>query len=235
MSVAAVFLDLGNTLVRERAPRAEIYAAEARAEGLAVGAEDVGACMARAHAALPREIDGAFRYSDPWFRAFQRHVFVEQLGLEPRRFEVLSQRLFARFEDPHTFEVLPGASELLAALRRRALRVGLVSNWSARLPRLLAELDLARSFDFVLGSADVRMEKPERAIFEAATRCAGVAPEACLHAGDDVERDARGALGAGIRAVLVDHERRLGPEERALCPVVGSLIELQDLILGSCA
>jgi hypothetical protein len=52
-----------------------------------------------------------------------------------------------------------------------------------------------------------------------------------LHAGDHVERDARGALGAGIPAVLVDHEGRFGAAERALCPVVGSLGALRDLIL----
>ena len=57
----------------------------------------------------------------------------------------------------------------------------------------------------------------------------------CLHAGDHVERDALGAIGAGIPAVLVDHGGHLGAVERALCPVVSDLAALQDLILERAA
>jgi putative hydrolase of the HAD superfamily len=232
MSVAAVFLDLGGTLLREVPSRAEIYAEEARQAGLALSAAEMGTSMARAHAALPREIGGAFRYSDPWFRAFQWRIFVEEQGLAPERFPQLSERLFARFEAAATFRLQPGTHALLAALRAERLRIGLVSNWSERLPRLLRALELDSAFDFVLGSASVRLEKPDPALFALAVARAGVPPERCLHAGDHVERDALGALRAGLEAVLVDHEGRLGAPERALCPVVGSLGELRDLILA---
>lgn len=231
MSLAAVFLDLGNTLVVERASRAELYAAEARRHGLDVDAVRMRECMAAAHAALPREVGGAFRYSDAWFRVFQRRIFVDELGLEPALFEQLSARLFERFEDARSFSVYPGARELLATLRARGLKVGLISNWSERLPRLLAALELTGGFDFVLGSAALRMEKPDPALFQAALSHAHAPPERCLHAGDQLECDARGALATGIAAVLVDHAGRLGEAERKLCPVVSSLPELQDLIL----
>lgn len=231
MSLAAVFLDLGNTLLTERPARADLYAEEARRVGLTIGSAEMHALMARAHGALPREIGSAFRYSDAWFRAFQRRIFVDDLGLEESRFDGLSARLFARFEDARSFVLYPGARELLAGLRAHGLKVGLVSNWSERLPRLLRALELAPAFDFVLCSAELRLEKPERAIFDAALRRAGAPAECCLHAGDHVDRDARGALDAGIPAVLVDHAGRFGPAERALCPVVSNLGELRDLIL----
>lgn len=235
MPLEAVFLDLGNTLVHERTARPALYAEEGARAGLEVDASEMGALMQRAHAALPRELAGAFRYSDEWFRAFQRRIFVDELGLAPARFEALSQRLFERFERADTFVLHPGARELLAALRARGLVLGLISNWSARLPRLLAALDLRSAFDFVLGSAEQRLEKPERALFELALRQAGVPPEHSLHAGDQLELDARGALAAGIAAVLVDHEGRLGSEARAVCPVVTSLPALRDLILSRTA
>lgn len=231
MTLAAVFLDLGNTLLAEQPGRAAVYAEEARQHGLSVDSAEMSALMAGAHAALPREFGGAFRYSDAWFRAFQQRIFVEQLGLERERFERLSAGLFARFEDARSFVLYPGARELLSALRARGLKLGLVSNWSERLPRLLEALELAPAFDFVLCSAVLRVEKPERAMFAAALRCAGLPAERCLHAGDQLERDAQGALRAGIPAVLVDHEGRLGATERALCPVVTSLGALQELIL----
>lgn len=235
MPLAAVFLDLGNTLLVERPSRAEMYAEEGRRAGLEVDAAGMRLLMTGAHAALPREIGLAFRYSDEWFRAFQRRIFVAELGLAEARFDELSARLFARFEDARSFVLHPGARELLEVLRARGLALGLISNWSTRLPRLLQALALERAFDFVLCSAELRLEKPERAIFEAALRRAAVPAVQCLHAGDHVERDALGALAAGIPAVLVDHGGRLGPAERQLCPVVGSLAELQDLILGRSA
>lgn len=236
MPLDAVFLDLGNTLLVERVPRAALYADEARHFGLRVGAAAMEEHMSRALAEMPAVVAGDFRFSDGWFRAFQRRIFLDELGLDPGSFEGLSQRLFARFEDAGTFRLYPGAHELLAALRGRGLSVGLVSNWSARLGRLLAAVGLHGSFDFVLCSAEMRMEKPDPGLFEEAARRAGAPPERCLHAGDHVERDARGALRAGLAAVLVDHEGRLGVAERgtgdrAPCPIVGSLPELQDLIL----
>lgn len=235
MPLAAVFLDLGNTLLVERPSRAEIYSEEGRRAGLNAGEAEMRALMVRAHAAMPREIGAAFRYSDGWFRAFQRRIFVAELGLAEARFDELSARLFARFEDARSFVLYPGARELLEVLRAHGLVLGLISNWSARLPRLLRALALDQAFDFVLCSAELRLEKPERAIFEAALGRAAVPAARCLHAGDHVERDALGALGAGIPAVLVDHEGRLGEAERRLCPVVRSIAELQDLILERCA
>jgi putative hydrolase of the HAD superfamily len=235
MPLGAVFLDLGNTLLRERTSRAELYAEEGARAGLSIDAAAMSVSMQRAHAELPREVAGSFRYSDAWFRAFQRRIFVDELGLAPARFEPLSARLFRRFEEADTFVLYPGARELLAALRARGLVLGLVSNWSEGLPRLLASLDLLTAFDFVLGSAAERLEKPERGLFELALRRAGVPRERCLHAGDQLELDARGALAAGIAAVLVDHEGKLVDEARAACPVVSSLPALQDLILSRAA
>jgi putative hydrolase of the HAD superfamily len=229
--LAAVFLDLGNTLLRERTSRAEIYAKEARSLGFAVDVEQMAACMARAHAELPREWEGAFRYSDRWFKAFQERVFVRDLGFDRRRFDELSGRLFARFETAETFVLFDGARELLASLRRANLGVGLISNWSERLPRLLRALRLESDFDFVLGSAALRAEKPERAIFEVALAHAKAPANRCLHAGDSWEKDVLGARAAGIPAVLVDHGGTHGSEARGACPVARDLLELQDLIL----
>ncbi len=231
MALRAVFLDLGNTLLRERPSRAEIYAQAARVRGVEVSAQRMQELMAQAHAALPRELGGAFRYSDPWFQAFQRRIFRDELGLPEPAFEPLSEELFARFEDARSFELYPGARELLERLRARGLTVGLVSNWSERLPRLLRALDLERCLDFTLCSAIERMEKPEAAIFRRALQRARARPEQALHAGDHPERDARGALAVGLAAVLVDHQGELSPADGELCPRVRGLDELLSLIL----
>lgn len=201
---AAVFLDAGNTLLAEHPSRAEIYAEVARAHGLAVDVEELRGRMQRAHAELPREIGPHFRYSEGWFAAFIERVLSDGLGLERRALPAVQAELFARFADPRTFRLEPGARELVGALKARGLVVGVISNWSERLPGLLDGLGLARQLDFAVVSALERCEKPEPRIFELALARAGVAPGLALHAGDDLRRDVHGAQAVGILPVHVD-------------------------------
>jgi REG-2-like HAD superfamily hydrolase len=231
MPLRAVFLDVGNTLVRERPSRFEIYALCARQHGLEVSSERMQQLMRRAHRDLPREIAGAWRYSERWFEAYIERIFATELGLEPGRLQALSRDLFARFADPATFELFPGAAELCEGLRARALVVGLVSNWSARLPRLVEQLGLSQRTDFVLCSALERAEKPDAEIFRRALARAGARADEALHAGDDLETDFHGAQRAGLRAVLVDHARAHGEPT----PRVHSLPELGQWVERLCA
>jgi putative hydrolase of the HAD superfamily len=231
MPLRAVFLDVGNTLVRERPSRFEIYAACARAHGLPVTDERMQQLMRAAHRELPREIAGAWRYTERWFEAYIEHIFAGELGLARERLPGLSRELFARFDDPATFELFPGALELCEALRARGLALGLVSNWSQRLPRLVERLGLATRTDFVLCSALERLEKPDEELFRRALERAGVRADEALHAGDDLEKDFHGARRAGLRAVLVDHARTRGAE----APRVHSLPELGEWVERLCA
>jgi REG-2-like HAD superfamily hydrolase len=231
MALRAIFLDVGNTLVREQPSRFEIYAMCARQYGLEVSTERMNQLMRAAHRELPREIRGAWRYTDRWFEAYIERIFGAELGLPPERLAPLERDLFARFSDPATFQLFPGAMELCDGLRARGLVVGLVSNWSHRLPRLVEDLGLSARTDFVLCSALERAEKPDAEIFRRALARAGTRAHEALHAGDDVEKDFHGASRAGLRAVLVDHARTRGDST----PRVHSLPELGEWIDRLCA
>jgi putative hydrolase of the HAD superfamily len=231
MPLRAVFLDVGNTLVRERPSRFEIYALCARQYGLQVSTERMQQLMRAAHRDLPREVAGAWRYSERWFEAYIERIFATELGLEPGHLQALSRDLFARFADPATFELFPGAVELCDELRARALVVGLVSNWSGRLPHLVEQLGLSQRTDFVLCSALERAEKPDAEIFRRALARAGARADEALHAGDDLEKDFHGARRAGLRAVLVDHARAHADST----PRVHSLPELGQWVERLCA
>jgi REG-2-like HAD superfamily hydrolase len=226
MSIRAVFIDAGNTLVYEKPSRFEIYAESARRRGVDVAAEEMHRLMRRAHGELPRAIGGAFRYSDPWFERYIERVFHGYLRLDPAELAPLREELFRRFSDPETFALFPGAIELLEGLRGHGLVLGIVSNWSPRLPRLLAALGVGERVDFVLASALERCEKPDPAIWGAALARAGVRADEALHAGDDLEKDLFGPRRAGLRSVLVDHRREHGRD----APRVGDLFELGELV-----
>jgi REG-2-like HAD superfamily hydrolase len=227
MSLKAVFIDVGNTLLYEKPSRFEIYAERARSRGFPLDADEMRKCMQRAHRELPREVGGAFRYSDPWFGLYIERIFHDYLGLLKADLQPVRDELFGRFSDPATFEFFAGGRELLLDLKARGLKVGVVSNWSARLPRLLDDLGIAQHVDFVLCSAIERLEKPDPLIFEKALRLAGVRPDEALHAGDDYEKDLLGPRRVGMRSILVDH---FGTADAAHVPRVNDLFELREVV-----
>jgi len=229
MSLKAVFIDVGNTLLYEKPSRFEVYAERARARDLRLETSAMRDLMHRAHRELPREIGGAFRYSDPWFQSYIERIFHDYLGILKTEMGPLREELFERFSDPATFGVFAGGFELLDGCRARGLKVGIVSNWSVRLPALLDSLGITQRVDFVLCSAIERLDKPDALLFERALQRAGVRADEALHAGDDFEKDVLGAQHVGIRAVLVDHERRA---DRSHTPRVSNLSELRDLVAG---
>jgi HAD superfamily hydrolase (TIGR01549 family) len=229
MRLAAVSLDLGHTLVFEQPSRHAIYAEAARLRGLRVTDEAMRDLMRRANQELPDRLDGAYRYTDRWFGRFIERIFHGYLEMPAAGLTDLTRDLFARFESQQTFRLFPGALELLAGIRDLGLPVGLVSNWSARLPRLLDNLELADRFDFVLCSALEGVEKPDPRLFLKAAELAGVRPEQLLHAGDREHEDG-GALDAGCQAVLVESFGPQGLRRRPELPRVSDLTELLRFI-----
>jgi len=233
MVLRAVFLDVGGTLLQEVPSRYAIYAGAASRRGRPVEPGEMRGRMGAANRALPLWIDGAFRYSDPWFEAFIARIFGDcdgGLGFASTEVRAITAELFAHFESPETFVPYPGAHDLLRDLHAAGLVLGVVSNWSSRLPRVLEVTGLADGFDFVLSSAIAGVEKPDAELFRLALGRAGVRAEEALHAGDHPDLDVAGARTAGLSAVLVDHggERgSSGETER-----VESLAQLGTLVLG---
>jgi len=205
MVLQAVFIDAGNTLLYEKPSRFEIYTQAARRRGLDIASEDMRDLMVRAHRDLPLEIEGAYRYSESWFSSYIDWIFHGKLGLSSHDVSGVTEELFGRFSDPATFALYPGAIELLESLRRRHLAVGIISNWSQRLPGILKGIGVSPRVDFVLASAIERVEKPAPEIFRRACARAGVRPSDALHAGDHPEKDVAGAVRAGLLAVQVVH------------------------------
>ena len=98
-------------------------------------------------------------------------------------------------------EVMPGVQDMLAELRMRGIRTGVISNlgWSGealadRLHRLLPE----HTFEFVIASSDYALRKPNPLIFRAALARAGLSPEDVWFCGDQIDADVYGAQAAGI-------------------------------------
>ena len=93
---------------------------------------------------------------------------------------------------------------LLEALRKRGLKLGVVSNASdppEDLHRELADSGIAERIDFAVFAGEGGRAKPDRELFERALDALGVPAEAALFVGDRLEEDVRGAAQLGMTTV----------------------------------
>jgi putative hydrolase of the HAD superfamily len=108
--------------------------------------------------------------------------------------------------EPHTLTD-PEAPPLLRALRRRNIRIGVLSNtmW----PRSLHERCFVRDqvldlIDGAVYSSEISWTKPHPEAFRAAMAAVGEDdPASCVFVGDRPYDDVHGAKGVGMRAVLI--------------------------------
>ena len=203
LTVRAVFLDAGNTLV---GLDYDAIARRISAEGHAVDVPAVRSAEARARVRLDPHL--AARQSTETSDVFIRYVqyVLEELGLDwAERSARLAQDLRAVNPPFGLWSVcLPEAPGALEMLRRLGLRLAVVSNSNGTVARLLEALDLARSVDAIVDSGVVGFEKPDPRIFRHAAAILGVEPRDAVHVGDLYSVDVVGARAAGARAILLD-------------------------------
>lgn len=229
----AVFLDIGDTVMRPNPSWEHVYALALREYGIEVGVEELDRAL---RAAYHHGGWGLYEPFEPTEEAsFRRSAEIDQaamaeLGIGPMP-EEFFRRLHELFMITSHWHVFPDAWDALPAIRQRGVVLGAVSNWVWDLPELLHALDLVRHFDFIAASARVGYEKPHRGIFEYALEQAGVAPNEALHVGDHVDADVLGATALGIEAVLIDrHERHPGTELPAGVARINTLADLLPII-----
>lgn len=115
-----------------------------------------------------------------------------------------SPRLAAALYDtmPDQWVPVPGAIELLRAMRAVGRRVGLVSNIGLDIRPRLKHMGLLAYLDTVVLSFEEGLVKPDPRIFRLAADRLGVPANECVFVGDDPQADG-GAVHAGMTSILV--------------------------------
>lgn len=231
--IRAVFLDIGDTVMRPNPSWEALYAIAFAEFGVEVEIGDLHDALRRAYHHGGWGMEGGFEPNEE--TSYQRTVEIDaravaELGIDPMP-DAFYRRLAELFMVTSHWHVFPDAYGAIAALRDRGLRIGAVSNWVWSLPELLHALDLVRMFDFIAASARIGFEKPHPRIFEWALEQAGVEPASVIHVGDHLDADVAGAAGVGIEGVLIDRRGRYAPEEiPAGTAVIRSLDELLPIV-----
>ena len=120
-------------------------------------------------------------------------------------------------------DIRPGTRESLLRLGQR-YPLAVISNADGKIADVLQRCGIADCFVTITDSGLVGHEKPHPAIFAAALKAMGVAPEESLYVGDMYSVDYLGATGAGMQAILFDVP---GAYRESGVPRVESLEELE--------
>lgn len=124
----------------------------------------------------------------------------------------------------------PDARPVLCELRRRGLRLAVITNGKSALQRKKLEMiGLTDLFDEILVSEEAGVEKPDPAIFRVMERRLGLPADELCYVGDNEVNDVKGARAAGWLPVWI---RTTGSWEFPEIPVprycVDTLRELLD-------
>ena len=100
-------------------------------------------------------------------------------------------------------DAIPGAPSLLAFLKRRGIKLGVVSNLASPFKAPVATLGLGETFDTLAYSCDEGLAKPEPGIYQRALARLDVQPAAALFVGDNQLNDVQTPASLGMRTAGV--------------------------------
>jgi putative hydrolase of the HAD superfamily len=226
----AVFLDVGETMMRPNPSWEHVYAMAFDEYGIKIDIPELEQALRQAYRHGGWGLEGGFEPNEE--TSFQRMVALDQaaiaeLGIGPMP-EAFFRRLSELFMVTSHWHIFPEVYPTLVALQQRRLVLGTLSNWVWNLPELLHALDLVKHFDFIAASARIGFEKPHPRIFEWALDKAGVPAESAIHVGDHLQADVGGAQAVGIMPVLIDRSGRYKADE--LPPDLAVITTLDQLI-----
>ena len=159
-------------------------------------------------------------------RAFQD----ERMAISKTEFNRLVDMAFVITHTP--FMLYPDVLETLAALKKKGIKLGIISNtqWPGALhARDLDHFQISHYFETMVWSHDFRFKKPCKNIFFNCLRKMNIAPDdTTIYVGNDVRDDIIGAYSAGMQSVWINR-RENNPQRDLMRDLAISYWEIWDL------
>jgi putative hydrolase of the HAD superfamily len=220
----AVFFDAVGTLIHPDPPAPAVYAAVPRRYGSAL---DVETITARFRSAFCRQeaIDrlAGWRTDEDREYARWREIVAETL-VDVTDAEACFRELHAYFARPDAWRVHAETGPVLRTLAERGWRIGMASNFDARLRGVAAGLPELAPVRTIVISSEVGYRKPADPFFAEIGRQAKMDLASIIYVGDDFANDYAGARAAGMKAILFD------PEGKCRDSTTRRVTRLTDLI-----
>ncbi len=195
--IKAVFFDAGETLIH-RNPSLVVIAKRILEEAGVKVQTGILSSVIKATAKDMGKITekGAMSDSDKW-DFFLRAVFLKLKVRDEGALEKIKMRL----KNGTSFRAYAEVPGVLKELRSKKVILGVISNASSYLKKILDRAGLSNMFDHVVVSEIEGVEKPHKKIFDIALKKAGVKRDEFIFIGDNFIADVAGASRAGIKAV----------------------------------
>jgi len=231
VSIKAVLFDVDFTLIYPGPTfRGEGYQAFCARHGMDVDASKFEAGVASAAPLLNSPDDV---YDPEIFIAYTNHI-IEQMGGSGPSVDACSREIYDEWAACQHFEMYDDVPQVLQRLARDGLRIGLISNTHRCLASFQSHFELQGLITATVSSSDHGRMKPHPSIFSAALQLLSVPAEEAVMVGDSLRHDVEGALGVGMRAVLLNRGDAAAPAAVAAdhrVPVIRSLRELPALLI----
>ncbi|KAG8198109.1 hypothetical protein JTE90_020932 [Oedothorax gibbosus] len=232
--------DVTNTLLKFRIPVGEQYAKVGRIYGVHRDPQQIGKSFLANWKTMnqnhPNYGQTTELSSNSWWKELVRRAFTDDSNkqLTDNELDSISGHLYDLYKGSECWKVEAGAKSLLKLLKDKGVMLGVISNFDERLDCVLKSNELHLYFEFILGSYDVGVAKPNRKIFELAL---GKAPfvdsSEALHIGDNILLDYLAAKEAGWNALLLQHKdldkdllKKVDPYE-----IVSNVDQIREYIL----
>ena len=223
---AAVIFDLFGTLIDERPkPYAAMMATVARLLGV-----ELEALYAASLADVPNRDLGVYPTTSHQFAAL-----CESLKVSPAPEHVAAA--IEEYTDLQRSRLVPreGVIETLIELKKRGLKRGLISNTAPVITDLWPHTELSAKLDAAVLSAEVKLHKPDPAIYLLACNQLEVRPEDCLYVGDGGSNELAGAAHVGMTPILIvtlyDDAPALGAQRQPWDgPTIATIPEVLSLV-----
>jgi len=231
-STAAVFFDVDFTLIYPGPMfRGEGYRTFCARHGMEVDEAKFERAVVSAASLLDGPEDAP--YDAEIFVAYTRHI-IEQMGGRGGDVDACAREIYAEWAACQHFELYEEVPAVLRALAAAGIRLGLISNSHRCLASFQAHFELDGLIAATVSSSEHGFMKPHPSIFAAALQLVDVSAAQAVMVGDSVRQDIDGALGAGMRAILLHRGEGTHPRESELTgrgvPVIRSLVELPGLV-----
>jgi HAD superfamily hydrolase (TIGR01662 family) len=228
--IRAIFFDVDFTLIYPGPTfQGEGYQRFCTDHGIVVDAARFPEAVVAASPILNDEQE--LRYNHDVFIRYTRKI-IEAMGGTGDALDECATRIVDEWAACQHFFLYDDVTPVLRELAGRGLKIGLISNSHRCLASFQQHFELHGLITAAVSSSEHGFLKPHPSIFEAAMQLVGVPASESLMVGDSMAHDIDGAIGVGMRGVLV--RRGAAGEsvggDREDVPVIKSLLDLPGLL-----
>jgi putative hydrolase of the HAD superfamily len=223
--IRGIVLDAVGTLIKPVPSVADVYTEAARRQGVELD-RDVVRARFNEHFQSDEVRGGQGLHStDEATEIWRWRRIVAKVLPEVREPQRAFDELWDHFGRPGSWRTFPDVGPALQSIHEAGISVCIGSNFDGRLRQVILGLpELSWAARALVISSEIGFRKPHPLFFQAVCQRLELSARQILCVGDDIENDVRGAVAAGLSAMLLDRQGER-PHDLPHVPNLTALLE----------